>query len=415
MRYTWLLSLLICPFFLGGCVFRDTPPAITEATPLLAQPTSRIIETQDSLETLVEIEPENPDPDICVVPERFSTARLTPVWSPVGDKLAVGVHPTLYLIELADGYPARTYNPANISLELAEYSVFNAPMSWFPNGNSILFVGLAQHEFPVKMFVLDLETGQIEPFDPSSNNRGLPVISRDGSQVAYVSTRGISIVDTDNAAEKREFVLSSPKVSSLALPSWSPDGNMLAYLVEQNDHINIMVSDLQNEQHSNLTPSGVCDYDPVWSPTGEYIAFYSNRNGNWDLFIMRTDGSQVQQLTNDNALEHSYSWSNDGKRIVFVSSQSHISSHDPNLTDLTPSSLYLVNIEGEEPALLIEDSDSICCFGNPVWSPTGEFIAFSHGITTDCEFHRACPHQINLIRLDNSEQIPIFTFEPYDN
>ncbi len=126
-------------------------------------------------------------------------------------------------------------------------------------------------------------------------------------------------------------------------PILSPDGKQIAFASTRNSATyDIFVMDVDGKNVVNLTNRGASqDYSPSWSPDGKRIAFYSNRDGvqssAYGLYVMNADGSEVRQLTEPSTLTSSLyrpKWSSDGKFIAIKTG--------------SPSRIVVYDTEGKE-------------------------------------------------------------------
>jgi len=127
--------------------------------------------------------------------------------------------------------------------------------------------------------------------------------------------------------------------------SLSPDGSELAFVSTRGSGTtNIWILDLKTHKSRNLTGGpdvqaapGKMDgfFRPSWSPDGKWIAFSSDRNQDfqghvvpgpgWEhiqpasLYIIGADGKGLKKLTPGGEFAGSPKWSADGKRIVYYS------------------------------------------------------------------------------------------------
>jgi Tol biopolymer transport system component/DNA-binding winged helix-turn-helix (wHTH) protein len=99
--------------------------------------------------------------------------------------------------------------------------------------------------------------------------------------------------------------------------------------------------------------------EPAWSPDGTRLALTSDRNGNADIWVLGVNDSSAIQLTTSNAHDWQPNWSPDGQSLVYRSERAG-------------GGLYLVPASGGPERHLTT-------FGsNPLWSPTGNVILFTH-------------------------------------
>jgi hypothetical protein len=116
----------------------------------------------------------------------------------------------------------------------------------------------------------------------------------DGNAVVYfhngdiykVNADGTGTVNLTNTPEKYEDY-----------PVVSPDGSKIAYLFTWEGGFEIYVMGIDG---SNPTPvtSRSLDLTPIWSPDGSRIAFTSLRSGTFNIWSVAADGSDLRQVTN---------------------------------------------------------------------------------------------------------------------
>jgi Tol biopolymer transport system component len=100
---------------------------------------------------------------------------------------------------------------------------------------------------------------------------------------------------------------------------------------------------------------------PSWSPDGQKIAFETGFIYR-DIYTMNADGTGVTQITRHH-MDVAPAWSPDGTKIVF----SRVTLQPGN------EDLYTMNADGSAVAKLTDGGSQ------PVWSPSGDLIAFSSG------------------------------------
>jgi TolB protein len=120
---------------------------------------------------------------------------------------------------------------------------------------------------------------------------------------------------------------------------------------------------------------------PSWSPDGKRIAFMSQTfeaaGGNHEIFVMNADGSGVTRLTNFEGVDGSPPWSPHGTKIAFTSIRDdcrYSKAKDCEIIDDLGEyrTLYVMNPDGSDLTQISK------VFGQfPVWSPDGEYIAFT--------------------------------------
>jgi Tol biopolymer transport system component len=297
-------------------------------------------------------------------------AEYRPVWSPDGREIA-------FIRNSAAGsfQVARISVADRIETIVGQFSfnglqlLLQPGLDWSPDGRSLLIADKPSQTAPVRLFVVDLATGNRRPLtDPPAGSSGdlEGKFSPDGKLVAFhrgghgdlyvVSTSG----EIDGGA--RRLTLDNPGVqgiawsrdsryvlfgsnegghgwgiwrvsvtgsvlapvmtgsSDLISPAVSPDGKHLA--VEQRDIItNLSAISLdKNSPTKPFAPSSRQDFEPAYSPDGMHVVFMSTRSGSVELWLADSDGKAARRLTrlDGNGFPLTPSWSPDGTKIIFA-------------------------------------------------------------------------------------------------
>lgn len=157
---------------------------------------------------------------------------------------------------------------------------------------------------------------------------GLPAVSRQGDQLAYVLSRlnvNLWQLDVDQASTPKPAV-AQRTVSSSRLqsdPAFSPDGRKIAHMSDRSGFFEIWVTDAETQASMQLThfrgpPAG----SPSWSPDGRQIAFDANEGTHPDIFVVSADGGTSRRITAIPGENVVPTWSQDGKFIFFASNRS---------------------------------------------------------------------------------------------
>ena len=117
-----------------------------------------------------------------------------------------------------------------------------------------------------------------------------PVISPDGTRLAYVALETIVIADID-AANPRSVI---PNVYWNGGLDWSPDGKRFAFVRGVQSHTMLVIADT-----SGLNEEVVFDYEgqilaPRWSPDGQLLVFHTiDADGVHRVHIAGASGERV--------------------------------------------------------------------------------------------------------------------------
>jgi TolB protein len=130
--------------------------------------------------------------------------------------------------------------------------------------------------------------------------------------------------------------------------------------------LEICTTDLDSHRSFRITQDEQYNYDPSWSPDGGYVA-YTGENG---LYVSTPDGAEVKEASLGKEITQypglQYAWSPDGLRLSFAAEA--FGELGSSNTDL-----YLVNLSEVELRQLTDwEGEEL----EPIWSPTGDRIAF---------------------------------------
>jgi TolB protein len=142
-------------------------------------------------------------------------------------------------------------------------------------------------------------------------NASNPVISPDGTKMAYLSPAGngspqIFVANIDGSAPRQLTSSYSPRVwpgwppDGNQQPAWTPDGRKIVYVSWEDEDPEIKIMYVDGSQKLKLTDNDKRDENPVVTHNGNYILFSSNRNieMNSDIYVMSIEGNHQMSLTN---------------------------------------------------------------------------------------------------------------------
>ena len=220
--------------------------------------------------------------------------------------------------------------------------------------------------------------------------------------------RDIYVIDGEGAHERR--LTHTPQVSE-DHPVWSPNGQKIAFITpdttpgEQKSALYVMNADGTNK--TQLAEDAWSK--PSWSPDGGKIAFTTGDQGDEgeDLSVIDADGTHKVSLSTaapfsgnpeDATLFGSPVWSPTGNKIAFASrtvakAAASVSPEPASATAEGLTGIYLINVDGTGLCKLTTGTESLAY--SLAWSPDGEQIAFEHKDT------------INEINTDGSGRKPL--------
>ncbi|HEY8550822.1 MAG TPA: BamA/TamA family outer membrane protein [Vicinamibacterales bacterium] len=247
----------------------------------------------------------------------------------------------------------------------------------------------------------------IEPRTESEMNVG-PVLSPDGSRVAFLTSRNrlsidLVVADTSTGEILRTLLRTAGDAHLDSLQfirsagTWDPSGRRVAMAVVRRGRPVLAIVDAETGRRERDIPLRDVDeaIQPSWSPDGTSIAFSGLRNGLSDLYLVSVEDGAIRRLTDDPFAERQPAWSPDGRSLLFV-------------TDRFSSSLDTLAIGAHRIARIDVNTRAIdplggfpgARHGSPQWSDGGiYFVANPDGVP---DVYRLDPATERMTRITRS-------------
>jgi Tol biopolymer transport system component/imidazolonepropionase-like amidohydrolase len=198
-----------------------------------------------------------------------------------------------------------------------------------------------------------------------------PVVSPDGSRIAFTALGDIWIAPSDGGAVTlltRDEYLDSD-------PSWSPDGRYLVFASDRAGTLDLWIKDVESSPQSGvrrLTEYDGAELAPAWSPDGKWIAYLDE---SYDVYIADAEGEKPpQRIYEAHRGAGIPSWSSDSRHLAFAV-------HEPFSTRYREgfNRILVISIESKDSRILSLPEKS---FGSrdgdgPAWSPDGSKMALA--------------------------------------
>jgi tetratricopeptide (TPR) repeat protein len=110
--------------------------------------------------------------------------------------------------------------------------------------------------------------------DPVGNNPGIYLVHFDGGEATRLTTH-----ESDRS------------------PDFSPDGSQLAYMSTKGGNWDIYTISAAGSAPRQLTTSPAQDGLPAWSPDGSQIAYVSDSGGGWAIYVINAEGGTPVKVT----------------------------------------------------------------------------------------------------------------------
>jgi TolB protein len=213
-----------------------------------------------------------------------------------------------------------------------------------------------------QLAVMDQDGGNVQILTDGMKMALTPRFDPSSHRIAYLSyTNNIPQVFLFDLATGRKKLVGSFKGMSFA-PRFSPDGNHLIMSIARDGTTSIYEVDLRSSTMQLVTGiPGTISTSPSYSSDGRKIVFNSDRDGTRQLYVMNRNGSGVQKISQGTGNYADPVWSPRGDFIAF--------------TKFQKGTFYIgvMRPDGSGERLLT----SSWLDEGPSWSPNGRVIIFA--------------------------------------
>ncbi len=181
----------------------------------------------------------------------------------------------------------------------------------------------------------------------------------------------LAIMDQDGA--NAEFLTSGRH--TVLTPRFSPNQQQITYMTYEGGRPQVYLFDIQDDRSESLGRFQGMTYAPRFSPDGQSVIMSQSIDGNSDIYTMDLTRRTTTRLTDNPAIDTSPSMSPDGRQITFTSDRGG-----------SPQ-VYVMNANGSPMMCPTTGKRDLACritgftgsgyYSTPVWSPRGDYIAFT--------------------------------------
>jgi TolB protein len=197
---------------------------------------------------------------------------------------------------------------------------------------------------------IQLTSGDVDDRDPA--------IRPDGGAIVFSSQRNgnwdLHLMDL-STGEIQPFTESA---TFEAHPAWSPDSRQLVYERYTNGHLRLAIRRVEDQSLMWSGPDGMDAFEPHWSPLARSISFTGRKDGHTDIYLLNLDTQQILNLTNTPDIDERYAvFSPDGGTLAYA------------LRENGYSWIYRISVvDPDGEPVLVGQGD------RPEWSPDGRWL-----------------------------------------
>jgi Tol biopolymer transport system component len=286
--------------------------------------------------------------------------------------------------------------PEAIHFPLPPDSFINS-FRWLPDGRHFI-AGVVSGFSSFSLWRGDVASKTVEPFSNSEILEDSPAVSPDGSRIAYAAfTLNWDILQVDFATRAVKPLVNGARYDGW--PAWTPSGEQLVFTTNRRGVPELWVTSLREGwERPLLTPSDFDDpstrllAQPAVSPNGRSIVMELFTQSGVRLFMAPfTGGKPMELAANLHSRKDFPVWSPDGNWIAF--------SIGNELRKVRAGS-------GDDPILLRNDVARLALSGAVRWSRADQLLYFSTDGLTVTDANGAQVHVVTRERLGSWDWSP---------
>jgi TolB protein len=212
-----------------------------------------------------------------------------------------------------------------------------------------------------RLAIMDQDGGNVSYLSSGDDLVVTPRFSPSTQEVAYMAFGGtdpkVYILNIETG--QRDVVGNFPGMTFS--PRFSPDGQKIIMSLEQGSASNIFAMDLRSRSTMRLTDTQAIDTSPSFSPDGAQIVFESDRGGSQQIYVMSASGGGAKRISYGEGARYSTPvWSPKGDFIAFTRQKAGV------------FGIGVMKPDGTGERILTEGYHN----EGPTWAPNGMYLMF---------------------------------------
>ncbi len=232
-------------------------------------------------------------------------------------------------------------------------------------------IGTIEKREAKEIYMMDYDGAGEQRLTVTRNLNINPSWAPDAKAVAYTAYSNTTHRADVVVSRIFEGLLQRPTkgVGNNYLPVISPDGSKIAFCSDRSGNMDIYVANIDGSNLRRVTNNPAEDTTPTWSPSGGQIAFTSDRSGRPMVYAMNIDGTDVRLVSNGGETEADRAtWSPAPFNEIALSAK-HGSWYDIKIYDIATGA-------SSKGRWLTDNAQTGGSNESPAFSPTGRHLAF---------------------------------------